>query len=375
MKHISRLFVIGVALVLVSCIKSEPKNSEADIVKVYFAPEDNVNLLFPPIITNKSVMMIIPQNDGRDLAPMFELTEGARISPSSGTLRDFTTEQTYKVTSEDGRWSKDYIIRAMSNLKLKYDFENFDRNKYDVFYEVIRDGGDNIVEQQYIWSSGNGALGVIMGNKPASDYPTSAVWMEGPSGGMGYSARLVTRSTGLGSFVGMPIAAGNLFIGWFNSGIAMSKPLQATEFGFPINKKPVAFKGWYQYVSGRYDHKGNLAYPEDRPDSCSIYAVLYKSEDGEPLDGSNILTSPNIAATAVFHEPAQTLDGKWAPFANAPGDDRIEFTYRMVVDEADLAAYKYNLAIVFSSSHNGAYFKGAIDSELLIDNVEIIVEE
>ena len=135
-----------------------------------------------------------------------------------------------------------------------------------------------------------------------------------------------------------------------------------------------AFKGWYRYVSGTKDHNGNVAFPPERPDSCSIYAVLYRSDDGSRLDGSNILTSDRVVAKAVFHSPAQTLDGQWKQFENNPGDGRIEFEYLVPVNDEDLAAYKYNLAVVFSSSRDGATFKGAIDSELLIDDVEIVVE-
>ena len=44
------------------------------------------------------------------------------------------------------------------------------------------------------------------------------------------------------------------------------------------------------------------------------------------------------------------------------------------VDAEGLANGKYKLAIVFSSSIEGAYFRGAIGSELCIDEVEVICE-
>ena len=44
------------------------------------------------------------------------------------------------------------------------------------------------------------------------------------------------------------------------------------------------------------------------------------------------------------------------------------------IDPEGLANGKYKLAIVFSSSIGGAYFRGAVGSELYIDEVEVICE-
>ena len=42
------------------------------------------------------------------------------------------------------------------------------------------------------------------------------------------------------------------------------------------------------------------------------------------------------------------------------------------IDKEKLKDGKYNVAIVFTSSLEGAYFNGAIGSTLLIDEVELI---
>ena len=380
MKKLNLLLLLCAVLTLSSCEKDDNTNSEADIKSLYFAPEDNVKLIGTPVITNSRItFFVLPGDDGLMLAPQFTLSKGAKISPASGTELDFSQPQVYKVTSEDGKWSKEYTVAVSMDMKLKYDFENFESSKgYDEFYERAYINTDKGTQEnlQYIWASGNSGIALIMSGKPASDYPTSAAEMIGPTGETTTVARMVTRSTGiLGSLVEMPIAAGNLFIGWFNSSKAMGDALAATEFGFPVNKKPVAIKGWYRYVSGTKDYNGNEVYPANAPDSCSIYAVLYKSdENGTRLDGSNILTSDRVVAKAIFKEPAQTLDGQWKPFENNEGDGQINFEYVTDIDQEALEQYKYNLAVVFSSSYKGAEFKGAIDSELLIDDVEVIVE-
>ena len=71
--------------------------------------------------------------------------------------------------------------------------------------------------------------------KTADDYPTFQI----ANGKNGKCLSLVTRSTGFfGGLVGMPIAAGNLFIGSFDVNNAMSNPLQATKFGLPFRHVP-----------------------------------------------------------------------------------------------------------------------------------------
>jgi hypothetical protein len=48
------------------------------------------------------------------------------------------------------------------------------------------------------------------------------------------------------------------------------------------------------------------------------------------------------------------------------------FNYKSEVNEDELAAFAYKIAIVFSSSKNGAVFEGAVGSKLYIDNVKIV---
>lgn len=62
---------------------------------------------------------------------------------------------------------------------------------------------------------------------------------------------LTTRETGdLGNRVGMPLAAGNLFIGTFNVVDALSNALKATKFGSPFEYIPTYLKGFYKFKSG-----------------------------------------------------------------------------------------------------------------------------
>ena len=99
-------------------------NRMCDIVKASL-PEDILNR--EPIIENDKVIFIVKNHISvSELSPEFELTPGATIEPSSGTVRNFTTPKKYIVTSEDGKWQKTYTVEVEVNntINLNYDFEH-----------------------------------------------------------------------------------------------------------------------------------------------------------------------------------------------------------------------------------------------------------
>lgn len=364
MRHfLSACCLIGLfGLLLSSCIKKEPLNSEADIEQCTL-PDGT--LKSEPLITNNTVqLMLLPGSaDITALAPKFTLTPGATIEPASGTVRDFSTPQTYTVTSEDKQWFKVYTVSvSQSDIPTIYDFEHWRTEKYQTPYELLTNG-----DELNIWSSGNAGYSITAGSSAQpDDFPTFAT-TEAFQGK--YAAKLVTRSTGtLGLLAGMPIAAGNLFIGTFDGASAMSNPLGATHFGLPFEQKPVRFIGHYRYISGGNitNKRGQEIVPAQR-DIGQIYAILYETDDNvEYLDGSNITTSPNIVARAMV--PLQeTSSTTYEPFD-------IEFLYDKPYDPLKQQAYKYNLAIVFTASQGGAKFEGAVGSTLYVDAVQIIYE-
>ena len=110
-------------------------------------------------------------------------------------------------------------------------------------------------------------------------------------------------------------------------------------------------------------------------DKGDIYAVLFrntiKDENGEDqvfyLDGTNVKTSPQIVAIAEAPEINKTEDG-WSRF-------EVEFNYRSEIDPTVLANRGYSLAIVCTSSIEGANFQGAVGSQLLIDELHVLVDE
>lgn len=391
---------LPMVILLGSCIQSEPLNTEADITGCKILNAQGIsdpNIKGNIIIENTRVRaQANPKIDLTNLALKLELTEGATISPDPAKLLDYSSPRTFTVTSQDGNWHKEYSVTIDTfDMPVRYGFEHYELNatgKYQVFYEEIK--GHDAVFKQYIWASGNSGFSLTGVGKTPQDYPTVSI----DGGVAGKGIRLQTKSTGgFGETVKMPIAAGNLFLGSFDVNSAVAKPLQATKFGLPFGKKPLRFKGSYNYKPGTEpfkakDLKGNAIIIPGQEDSGDIYAVLYEAEglEGNALDGNNVLTSRNIVAMArvdvintdgfvtfdeefLYREKTPAMI-QWPPFIlNRDASDDRDGVFR-AFDPQKLKNYEYNLAVVFTSSKYGAYFAGSVGSTLCVDEVEVICE-
>ena len=385
-KHV--ILYLLLAIVSSSCIREEALNAEADILSCALP---GVAMTTSPIINNNSITIFVgPGTDISELTPEFTLTPGATINPLSGTERNFNTPQEYTVTAADGVWKKTYIISVIdTELATNYNFEDtLGGKKYYIFVE--REGDKVVME----WASGNAGYAMTGVAKTADDYPTFQI----TDGKAGKCLSLVTRSTGFfGQLAGMPIAAGNLFLGSFDVNNAVQKPLKATRFGLPFGKKPLQLKGYYKYTPGTQpfkakDKNGNTVTIPGQEDEGDIYAVLYEAAelDGKALDGNNVLTSENIVALArvevekkdeftAFHVDfhyGSRIPIDWPKFIQDQRDPSDDGTAPYLsFSEEKMKNYEYNLAVVFTSSKYGAYFAGSVGSTLCIDKVEIVCEK
>ncbi|TXJ59700.1 hypothetical protein ETF27_09305 [Prevotella brunnea] len=353
-----------------SCIRDEAPNAEADIVG---CEVEGDLLIRQPVITNNEVRLYVNGwDDVTKLAPTFQLTEGATIEPESGTVRDFTTPQTYTVTSQDRQWKKTYKVSFISDdVATVYHFENmkwyehgsvFDKDTpphkfFHIFYDTTLDG------TEMEWGSGNVGFMFTNAADPAEEYPTS----QADGGVKGKCAKLMTVSTGAaGKAFGAPLAAGNLFMGKFE--INLKQMAKSTRFGLPFRKIPKAVKGYYKYKAGDIYTDGNSNEVKGKRDDFDIYAVLYEVTPDVPyLDGTNVLTHENLVLKAQLRERKET--DRWTPFTM-----EFEPVNGKTIDPVKLREGKYNLAIVMSSSRDGASFMGAVGSTLYVDEMELFYE-
>ena len=365
-------------LTLTSCFKDEAPNAECDIVQAWIHADDPSAMFYQAsdslvyVISDKTDIRFTVRRkaDITALAPHFAITPGAVMTPANGSVHDFSQGPVvYRVTSEDGAWHRDYTVSVVPvtqtvSDEYSYDFENYRLNSKNKYY-VWSDEEHGVMTD--IWASGNGGFNVSNSNAAPLEYPTIPL----EKGFEGNAVRLVTRKTGaLAQTLNKRIAAGNLFIGEFITGIAMSKPLRATRFGLQlVGGRPLYFEGYYTYTPGDlYTDENQVPHPEVR-DTCSIYSVLYEVEPDNvvPLYGDDVLTSPRIVAVARLADPGEPTE--WTHF-------RLPFVMRpgKTFSEERLRRDGYAIAIVASASQDGDYFRGAVGSELCIDELRIVWE-
>lgn len=397
MKKKYLIFITILALALLSCEKGELLNAEADIEEIILPAELNP-LVGSPIYSNNVIRIpktAISEEDQaalenllENLTIQFKLTEGASISPDSNEPRDFTQIQKYTVTSQDGKWKKEYSIYF---YYARFDQTRFDfeiarlnsvsnptvppRGQYYEFFEINNQG------EERVWASGNPGFRLASATSPPEDYPTVSVM----SGKSGKGLKLTTHTTGnFGLIVGLPIAAGNLFLGNFELVNATTAPLKATKFGVQTTlSKPKSLNAWAKYKPGEIfvipnGNKQPIEVP-GRIDKPDIYAVFFEPEkdnDGKPimLDGANVKTASNIIAIASI-SPEQVESITTDDIDNAEYKIiTIEFDFKQNFDVAKQVRGEYYFTIVMSSSENGASFEGAVGSILYVDEVELVLE-
>lgn len=391
-KPFSLIAVVAFATTLTSCFKDEALNNECDIEKAWIQVDNPDEVFFQPsnaelpdIESTKTDLIfpdLRPNSDVTALPVYFKITDGATIVPENGSVQNFADGPvTYVVTSEDGQYNRTYrvFIKATDAGTtpdpgnpdkpeeqlgyVHYDFENYFLDPASSKFYVWSDyeNGSN-------WATGNPGFKIAKGSAKPDQYPSTPL----AEGYDGAGVKLVTSDTGpFGVVVNMRIAAGNLFTGVFDSKSATKAPLKATHFGEgsynQINYRPVTLAGYYQYTPGEVftDKAGKEV--AGRIDQGDIYAVVFRNVDSEGksfyLTGDNVLTSPQIVALARVPNVVKT-EGGWQNFS-------VDFNYSGELDPTILANYGYSMAVVFTSSIEGAAFQGAVGSTLLIDKVSI----
>ena len=395
-QHLLSCVLLALAgMTLSSCFGDEPANAECDIEQAWVHVDNPRSVFYNTYDTLKTVTStereITFETKGEAIhsAPIFfKITPGATVflvekngletAFTNGNVIDFSGAQviTFRVHSEDRHLHRDYTVQVIPRPEMPVDpIFNFEDN----FELTTIKEGDQYPYYTWTetdakikwWASGNAGFRVTGLKAAPLDYPTCPDMGTGVDGGN--CLKLETRSTGsLGAMVNMRIAAGNLFSGSFDTESAMKEPLSATRFGQPYSHKPIRMTGYYKYVPGAkmQDRAGNeLKGVTDSPD---FYCVVYRNTDADEnpilLDGANVLSSSAIVGIGrIKQEDIDMTGSQWVAFS-------LPIVYNQGITEEDVYDYKYNTAIVFSSSIRGAEFIGAPGSTLWIDNVKLECE-
>lgn len=333
---------------------SGTEGTGADITAFSF---DNESVSEQPVINadNTITFKVLEGADLTKLAPTIEISEGATVTPASGVAQDFSNGRvvTYTVVSEDYGTTKVYKASVAGSQKLlKYSFEDW----------TTSDTNDTLLPED-LWASsaaGAGILGGTLLKQEANEDGT-------------FAAKLITFEYPNEPSALIPkITAGSIYIGTFDLLSAFTDRLSCTKFGLPtatvgLNGQPVRLKGMYKYQAGETyldasDHT-NVIETED-VDKGSIVAVLYNAKDAEgndvTLTGHDVNTSENIVG--------------YASVITENTDEYVSFDVELEYKNGYDPEGEYKFAIVCSSSKDGDSFKGAGNSTLIVDELEVICE-
>lgn len=294
------------------------------------------------------------------LFPEIVLSEGATISKTENF--DFSAPIELVVTAEDGQTTAKYIVTAVEYLvptTLKITFNEW---KEMAGSNPLAGSQKWMVPVEEEWSSANEGLAVLM--NLYTDYKEGFTMLptSGKDGGPNSAVRLFTAYTP--NMLSPEITPGFLYTGQFVFDFSQaSEPLKMTHLGIDFKGKPKTLKVTYKYAKG-----GEFIGDQDKTktDHGLIVAILFESTEELPyLDGGNFKNEE-------YHVMSAWVGGK-SGISDTNGQWKTE-----EISFDDLKGYDatktYKLAIACQPSIDGGEVKGAIGSELLIDDIEVVAE-
>jgi Putative carbohydrate metabolism domain len=349
MKKILPLLLV--ATLFFAC--SDDKSSNADITDAYITDlsDSNLNYVQTSIDSDNGKIYLFFNNDLRDIAFPIKLdadiktSSGAKLSSLLNGELVFSNPDiilTTDVIAEDGTtksWSVFLVHKQLQNSDFESWFDNMGMNG-----KSYKESGNSAVTS--VWATANMGTSSysVYGTKPINDSGNTLV-------------EIKTQTAG-----NLPITAGTIFTGIFSLAEAIANPTdpeKATLFGTPFIFRPTGFKFKYKYQAGEDYVQATLINPTNifggftiadisGEDECTIYAFL------EVRDGDQIT---EIARTKM--ESGTTEDNMT--------EATLTFDYTSTVNPT-------HITIVFSSSTDGALWRGAVGSTLVVDDVELIYE-
>lgn len=353
------------------------ESSEAKITAFSFdlSNEANAIVIEQPVINDDNTITFRVNGEAveddanvlKNLVPTFTISDKATASVKSGEAMDLSQDVTITVTAEDGTTIVTYIVKSpIRNSLMKFSLDDWGELQYKFDETIINYPAPNPTNTLATSNAGAAMLHAL------GNYDKWPV-VEEAQGFEGSAATLVTLDTRktLAAIMGAGVTSGSLFTGKFI--MEGESTIEYTKFGVLYEKKPLYFKGVYKYTPGspfiETRKKPSFGYEfveTDAIDECAIQAVLYTvADETETLDGTNIDDDSNEKIVARARLEDGTAKDDWTAF-------NLEFKWKEGVTYD--AEKTYKLAIVCSSSKDGANFNGAVNSTLIVDELEVIGE-
>jgi hypothetical protein len=358
MRHF--LHFIGIVVLFSSCVKEN---------HFRYSPYGNIkdieisNQASKATIDQENLTVQVEFPGGVDLSSSLirsiSLSSFATSNKASGDMLDLNQIAEILVTAENGNvvsWKVEPFIASSTPQLVNGDLNAWYQTSSGGYYEPGLD------EATTIWGTGNPGTQIL------KLLATTPIEIEDDN----LAAKLETLDNGeLSGAFGAPISAGSIFTGKFDKDkIDPSNPQAAIDFGTPFSGRPLQLQFKYTYSPGpvNKDKNGNtLSYG----DQCDVYAYL------------EIRTTEKIErlATAWFRSGdlqsdfiTKNMDFTYGALDNSfPDYMKPENGLYVSADSASFVLPTH-ITFVASSSYDGANFAGAIDSELVVDGIEMVYE-
>lgn len=431
---LSLLLALSSTVLLVSCIAEAPLEIECDIEEIsvqlenpldIFDQESYATYRFLPIETKH--VFSVKHNAALGSYPVYIKTskgstafiviDGEEVPFENGRLVNFTNERVQKfvIRCESGEWSKTYEVSmehqpaytVLTEMLITFNGNYTIQGKTSTNpgYYVWTETDPVITKNLFragdpVWKNGNPGFILSRGSAQPDEYPTIPVF----NGGMDGSdcVELHTRSTGsFGQMVHIPLAAGSMFNGLFDSSKALNDARKATRMGVPCPHKPIRIEADLRYEPGpkfQDSNENEITGVVDEPD---LYCIIYRNADENGnavvLDGDDVLTNKHIKGVArlkhnynmVWNEeeqrhipepvltnsPIHGITNEWQHVSIPVNYDFFQTGHENVIDPILLRNRGYSIVIGSTSSWRGGYFEGALDSKLYMDNVKVVFED
>ena len=213
---------------------------------------------------------------------------------------------------------------------------------------------------------------------------TSSTTDKRPGSSGSYAAHLQSKLAGVAG-IGK-LAAGNLFIGQY---VGTRGTNGIVGFGRPYTLRPTALKGWIKYNRGNITDVGTIQPPgvtiaKGDPDMGTVYIALgtwTPEEYGvcEKEDGNKQVGTDEVPICIDTRDPNTFFNPK-SPAVIAYGEMLLtesianwqQFTIKL--DYNTTHTVPTHLVIVCSASRYGDYYIGSRDSEMWLDDFELVYD-
>ncbi|PCE63378.1 PCMD domain-containing protein [Sediminicola luteus] len=343
--------VLSVAF-LWSCVSEDHFGKSGKALIQTFELEGQVGTT---VIDNEALTIAVSVTDQQidlNLAPtVIAVSNFAQVAPKVNEVQDFSMPVSYTVTAENGVTNTYTVTVERSGPDAQLDNTSFeDWYTATSLGKSFEQPGSS--KTTTIWDTAN--AGLVLGGADPNTKP-----VEKTADSLG--VQMVT----VAAPALVRLAAATIFTGKFTEDFpSVSDPRSNIELGTPFQGRPLSFSFEYTYIPGA-ENADTDGQPLPYGDQCDIYLLL------ENREGSQTLR----VGTAWFRSGESVSDWKKelvpVKYGELPASDPW-YAYAQPQSGESWGTGEEpitHISVLATSSFEGDFFKGAIGSELRLDNI------